>query len=79
MSDQTEINSAEAEFILNHPIFKGAFEAVKEYYVQQLESSQVQDDDSIKALTFGLKALALVKREIEQHIRNHKVAVKRGK
>jgi len=67
MSDKT-INATDADYILSHKLFIGAFDKVRESYIEAIEQGDITDDIRKDKLMLGLQNLKAVKACIEAHI-----------
>lgn len=64
----------EAERVLNEPLLKEAFEKVEAQIVASLKTSRLIDAEQDRQLILQLKALALVRSQIEQVVQTGKLA-----
>lgn len=67
--------AGDARYILNHPVFQGAFEAVKQQIIIDIEDVNMTDDVKIKEHMHRLQVIRQVKLEIEKYIKNLMVEV----
>jgi hypothetical protein len=66
--------AAEAQFLIDHPLFSGAFDAVREALINQIELGRVQDERTQRDLFIALKQLSKVRRLIEEHVKTGEMA-----
>lgn len=64
----TLLDAKEAEYLLNHPLLKSAFEAVERGYISQIKNLDFTNDEMKDKLFFGLVNLEAVKQAIRSHI-----------
>lgn len=67
MSEKTNA-ALDADFILNNRVFRGAFEKVRESYIQAIEDGDITDDIRRDKLMLGLQNLKAIKGCLEAHI-----------
>lgn len=63
-----ELKAKEARFIIGHPLFKEAFEAVRQAYVVEIENMNFTNEVLRDKLMFGLQNLKSVREALESHI-----------
>ena len=72
--EDARIRAADAQQLLQNPLFKAAFEAVDDYIDQQTLGCEADNKDRAQRIVLSKQILAAVKREIQRHIENGKVA-----
>ena len=75
MTQDEEIRRGfEAQRVLDEPLLSAAFAAVEVAIVDALKTSKLVDRDQDRELVLQLKALALVRSHITQHVHTGKMA-----
>jgi len=72
--DEEIRNGREAQRVLDEPMLKAAFAAVESAVIDALKTSKLVDRDQDRELVMQLKALALVRSHIVQHVHTGKMA-----
>lgn len=65
----------EAKFILEHPLFVGAFDAVKSGLVSSLANSGLGDVETHHNIAIALQLVEQIERQFKQHIETGEMAV----
>jgi hypothetical protein len=66
----TQMDAQEARYLITHPMFKGAFSAVRENLVQAIEDNLVTNELQRDKLMLSLQLLRSVKEQIEAYVIN---------
>lgn len=75
LKDLAEVKRGEdAEALLNHPLFKEAFESVKIGIIESMGTSPMGDEKTHNRLVIALQLLAQIKKTLENHIQTGKMA-----
>ncbi len=69
MTEQAN-KALDADYILHHPLFVGAFNKIRESYIIAIESGDITDEKRRDKLMLGLQNLKAVKGCLEEHIAN---------
>lgn len=72
----SERNAMDADYILNHPLFVGAFTKVREAYIEGIEEGNIVDELRRDKLMLGLQNLKAIKRCLEAHIADAEIEAK---
>jgi hypothetical protein len=71
---EANTNALDAEYILHHRLFVGAFNTVRESYIQAIEEGDITDNNRRDKLMLGLQNLKVIKSCLEAHIANAELA-----
>lgn len=77
MIEDTLIRATEAKHILEHELYKSAFEDTRNKIIQQIESCDLKDDVLRDKLMLSLQLLKRLQRVLNDHIDTGKLAEKR--